>query len=150
MNLGERKPSSKIKEPHRLEFITRFFMLLVRSVPSPGTRGSQIHGCQAWPGTRGSHFHVSSNIPTKGSTGCLFCPTSPLRNCQPLCLEPQGHQGDALLADDNPPHAQGHGGPEGLQSTEEMLTPPGGRLRPRGIMKRKKLSPGGTGKGTTR
>lgn len=44
MNLGERKPSSKTKEPHRLEFITRFFMLLVRSVPSPGTRGSQIHG----------------------------------------------------------------------------------------------------------
>lgn len=150
MNLEERKPSSKIKQPHRLEFITCFFMLFVTSVPSPGTRALKYTGCQAWAGTRVSRLHVSSNIPTKGSTGCLFCPTSPLRNCQLLCLEPRGHQGDALLADDNPPHAQGHRGLEGLQSTEEMLTPPRGRLRPRGIMKRNTLSPGGTGKGATR
>lgn len=44
MNLGERKQSSKIQQPHILEFTARFFMLFVTSVPSPGTRGSQIHG----------------------------------------------------------------------------------------------------------
>ena len=41
-------------------------------------------------------------------------------------------------------------GLEGLQGKEATLTPPGGRLRNRGIVKRNKLSPHRTGNGTTK
>lgn len=150
MNLGERKQSSKIQQPHILEFTARFFMLFVTSVPSPGNRGSQIHGLSSTGRHGGFMPPREQQHPDRREYGCLVCPTPPLKSCQLLCLQPWDHQGDALLLDDKVSRTKGHRGLEGLQGTEETLTPPRGKLRYRGITKRRKPSPGGTSKGTTR